>query len=476
MTSCGNARESALITMSLAMLLLGLPRGFAHAAEPNGKPVDGARIVHADAEPGNWLSYGRTYSEQRYSPLARINDKNVRSLGLAWFADLDTNRAQEATPLIVDGVMYVSTAWSLVKAYDARSGRLLWAYDPQVHRELGLNAFCDVGNRGVAAWNHKIFVGAYDGRLIALDAATGTAVWSTLTVDTSKPYTITQAPRVIKGRVIIGNSGGEYGTRGYISAYDTETGKLAWRFYTVPGDPSKPFENQAMARAAKTWSGEWWKLGGGGPVWDAISYDPELNLLYFGVGNGVQWARSARGGGTGDNLFLSSIVALNADTGAYVWHFQVNPGEEWDYDAVGQLTLADLTIDGKRRQVLMQANKNGFFYVLDRKTGKFISAKPYVPQNWASGLDPKTGRPIEHPDIHYSTTGKSIVMMPGPDGGHSWHPMAYNPNTGLVYMPAQEIGKRFTPVTDFKPSEIGWNLAVDVAGTPGTKKGYLLAW
>src|SRR6202040_2042754 len=230
------ARESALITMSLAMLLLCLPRGFAHAAEPDGKPVDGARIAHADAEPGNWLSYGRTYSEQRYSPLAQINDNNARSLGLAWFADLDTNRAQEATPLIVDGGMYVSTAWSLVKAYDARSGRLLWAYDPQVHRELGLNACCDVGNRGVAAWNHKIFVGAYDGRLIALDAATGTPVWSTLTVDTSKPYTITQAPRVIKGRVIIGNSGGEYGTRGYISAYDAETGKLVWRFFTVPGD------------------------------------------------------------------------------------------------------------------------------------------------------------------------------------------------------------------------------------------------
>jgi quinohemoprotein ethanol dehydrogenase len=476
MTSCGNARESALITMSLAMLLLGLPRGFAHAAEPNGKPVDGARIVHADAEPGNWLSYGRTYSEQRYSPLAQINDKNARSLGLAWFADLDTNRAQEATPLIVDGVMYVSTAWSLVKAYDARSGRLLWAYDPQVHRELGLNACCDVGNRGVAAWNHKIFVGAYDGRLIALDAATGTPVWSTLTVDTSKPYTITQAPRVIKGRVIIGNSGGEYGTRGYISAYDAETGKLAWRFFTVPGDPSKPFENEAMARAAKTWSGEWWKLGGGGPVWDAISYDPELNLLYFGVGNGVQWARSARSAGTGDNLYLASIIALHADTGEYAWHYQATPGEEWDFDAVQQLILADLNVGGKTRHVLMQANKNGFFYVLDRRTGELISAKAIVPVSWASGVDLKSGRPIENKDARYSETGKPVDVKPGPLGAHNWQPMAFSPKTGLVYIPAQQVPITYLPLPKLPIAPLGWNLGVALASIPAQDEGFLLAW
>jgi quinohemoprotein ethanol dehydrogenase len=458
-----------------ALLLCTVGVGQAWAAEAPAK-VDAARMKNADRDAANWLSYGRTYSEQRFSPLTKITPDNAKQLGLAWFADLDTNRGQEATPLVIDGVMYVSTAWSMVKAYDAASGKLLWSYDPAVPRELGVKGCCDVVSRGVAAWNGKIYVATFDGRLVALDAATGKPVWSVVTGDQSQAFTITQAPRVIKGRVVIGMSGGEYGIRGYISAYDAETGKLAWRFYTVPGDPSKPFENKAMALAAKTWSGEWWKHGGGGTVWDAISYDPELNLVYFGVGNGLEWAQSYRSANKGDNLFLSSIVALNADTGAYVWHFQVNPGEEWDYDAVGQLTLADVTIDGKRRQVIMQANKNGFFYVLDRKTGKFISAKPYVPQNWASGLDPKTGRPIEHPDIRYSSTGKSIVMMPGPDGGHSWHPMAYNPNTGLVYIPAQEIGKRFTPVKDFKTSEIGWNLAVDVAGTPETKKGYLLAW
>jgi alcohol dehydrogenase (cytochrome c)/quinohemoprotein ethanol dehydrogenase len=464
-----------LSSVTVALLLLS-SLDVARGQEASRGPVDGARITHAEGDPANWLTYGRTYSEQRYSPLTGINADNASRLGLAWFADLDTNRGQEATPLVIDGVMYVSTAWSMVKAYDARSGKLLWSYDPQVPRELGVNGCCDVVSRGVAAWNGKIIDATFDGRLVALDAATGKQVWSTLTVDKSKPYTITQAPRVIKGRVIIGNSGGEYGVRGYISAYDAETGKLVWRFYTVPGNPSKPFENKAMARAAKTWSGQWWKHGGGGVVWDAISYDSDLNLLYFGVGNGTEWSRAHRSANKGDNLYLSSIVALNADTGEYVWHYQVIPGDEWDYDAVAQLMLADLMIDGKLRHVLMQANKDGFFYELDRATGALISAKAIMPVNWADGIDMKTGRPIEHPDIRYSSTGKSIAMMPGPDGAHSWHPMAYNPMTGLVYIPAQEIGKLFTPMPDFQTAPIGWNLGVGVAGTPEAKKGYLLAW
>src|ERR1700730_950042 len=470
------AASGLQLTATAAAILSLYLGGTALGGQPGQGPLDGARIANAQEDPENWLTYGRTYSEQRYSPLKRITADNANRLGLAWFADLDTNRGQAATPLVIDGVMYVSTAWSMVKAYDARTGRLLWAYDPEVPRELGVNACCDVVSRGVAAWNGKIFVATFDGRLVALDAATGKPVWSTVTVDKDKPYSITQAPRVIKGRVVIGTSGGEYGVRGYISAYDAETGKFAWRFYTVPGDPSKPFENEAMAKAAKTWSGEWWKHGGGGTVWDAISYDPELNLLYFGVGNGLEWDRAKRSADKGDNLFLASIVALNADTGAYVWHYQVMPGDEWDFDAVAQLTLADLTINGKLRHVLMQANKNGFFYELDRKTGASISAKPIMTVNWTSGIDMKTGRPIEHSDIRYSVTGKPIVMMPGPDGAHSWHPMAYNPGTGLVYIPAQEIAKRFTPIKDFKTSPIGWNLGVDVAGTSALNKGYLLAW
>jgi quinohemoprotein ethanol dehydrogenase len=459
----------------LAFSVFAVGVGQAWAAETPAM-VDAERMKNADRDGADWPSYGRTYSEQRFSPLTEINADNAKQLGLAWFADLDTNRGQEATPLVIDGVLYVSTAWSMVKAYDAGTGKLLWSYDPKVPGEYGVKGCCDVVSRGIAAWKGKIYIGTFDGRLVALDAQTGKPVWSVVTGDQSQAFTITQAPRIMKGHVVIGMSGGEYGIRGYISAYNAETGKLDWRFYTVPGDPSKPFENKTMAMAAKTWSGEWWKLGGGGTVWDAISYDPELNLVYFGVGNGTEWARSYRSANKGDNLFLSSIVALNADTGAYVWHFQVVPGEEWDYDAVGQLTLADLKIDGSQRKVIMQANKNGFFYVLDRKTGKLISAKAYVPVNWASGIDQKTGRPIEHADIRYSNTGKTIVMMPGPDGAHTWHAMAYNPNTGLVYIPTQEIPKRFTPVRDFKTSPIGWNLAVDVAGTPEPKKGYLLAW
>ena len=456
-----------------ALLLCTVGGGQAWAAEAPVK-VDAARMNNADRDAANWLSYGRTYGEQRFSPLTKINADNAKQLGLAWFADLDTNRGQQATPLVIDGVMYVSTAWSMVKAYDAATGKLLWSYDPEVPRELGVKGCCDVVNRGVAAWKGKIYVGTFDGRLVALDARTGKPVWSVVTGDATN-LTITQAPRVVKGRVLIGMSGGEYGIRGYISAYDAETGKLAWRFYTVPGDPSKPFENRAMEMAAKTWSGEWWKLGGGGTVWDAISYDPELNLVYFGVGNGIEWARNYRTANKGDNLFLSSIVALNADTGAYVWHYQATPGEEWDFDAVQQLVLADLTIDGKRRKVLMQANKNGFFYVLDRKTGKLISAKTFIPINWARGVDPKTGRPLENPGIHYSETGKPVRMMPGPLGAHSWQPMAFNPNTGLVYIPAQEVGQDFVPVKDFKPSTMGWNLGVAAASTPGVK-GRLLAW
>jgi alcohol dehydrogenase (cytochrome c)/quinohemoprotein ethanol dehydrogenase len=456
-------------------ILAGL-LGFSAAAAPPVTRVDATRITHADAEPGNWLSYGRTYDEQRFSPLAQINDENAHTLGLTWYADLDTNRGQEATPLVVDGRLYVSTAWSLVKAFDARSGQLLWSFDPQVKRELGLNACCDVGNRGVAAWGDKIFVGAYDGRLIALDAATGQVQWSTQTVPEGKPYTITQAPRVVKGRVIIGNSGGEYGIRGFVSAYEADSGKLAWRFYTVPGDPKLPPENPAMAKAAKTWSGEWWKLGGGGPVWDAISYDPESNLIYFGVGNGVQWARSARSENRGDNLFLASIVAVNADSGAYVWHYQATPGEEWDYDAVQQLILADLKIEGRRRAVLMQANKNGFFYVLDRRSGVLISAQPYVPTTWATAIDLKTGRPIENTAARYSDTGRPADVKPGPLGGHNWQPMSFSPRTGLVYIPAQQVPFRFLPLPTYPTAPLGWNLNVALASLSEQNQGFLLAW
>ena len=437
--------------------------------------VDGARIERAEQDPANWITYGRTYGEQRFSPLDRITAENAKQLGLAWYADMDTDRGQEATPLVIDGVMYVSTAWSMVKAYDAKTGALLWSYDPAVPRALGVRGCCDVVNRGVAAWKGKIFVGTFDGRLVALDARTGKPVWTTMTVDPDKPYTITQAPRVIKGRVVIGNSGSEYGVRGYISAYEAETGKLAWRFFTVPGDPAQPVEDPILTRAAKTWDGDWWKRGGGGTVWESLSYDPGLNLIYFGVGNGLEWNHGYRSNGKGDNWFLSSIVAINADTGRYAWHYQATPGEEWDFDAVQQLMLADLTIDGVRRPVLMQANKNGFFYVLDRKTGELISAKNFTPVTWASGVDLKTGRPIENPGIRYDQTGKPARLLPGALGAHSWQAMAFNPKTGLVYIPAQEIPMTYIAVKDFKPTSMGWNIGV-ATNNPRDVRGYLLAW
>ncbi|MGC0773254.1 MAG: PQQ-dependent dehydrogenase, methanol/ethanol family, partial [Candidatus Acidiferrum sp.] len=450
--------------------------------------VDESRMLHADQEPGNWMSIGRTYNEQRFSPLKTINDRNVGQLGLAWYMDLDVKRGQEATPIVVDGVMYFSTAWSKVFAVNAVTGEKLWSYDPKVPPEWGVNACCDVVNRGVAAWRGKIFVGTLDGRLVALDAATGKPVWETLTIDPKYRYTITGAPRVVKGKVLIGNGGAELGVRGYASAYDAGTGKLAWRFYTVPGDPSKAFENQAMEKAASTWSGEWWKLGGGGTVWDSIVYDPELDLLYIGTGNGTPWDRRARSPQGEDNLFTCSIVAVKPETGEYVWHYQEVPGDAWDYDAAAPMILADITIDGAPRKVLFQAPKDGFFYVLDRGTGQVISAKPYTTVTWATALDPATGRPLENISARYENGGKAAPVVPGPLGGHSWHSMSYSPQTGLVYIPVQEAGFLYKSEQHFRESNLAFNTAIDfvAGGMPQASevkksildsiKGYLSAW
>ncbi len=328
----------------------------------------------AQAGANEWLLHGRTEGETRFSPLARINPQTVKDLGLAWSFATETTRGLEATPIVAGGVMYTSGSWSIVYAIDARTGKQLWKWDPEVPKATAQKACCDVVNRGVALYNGRVYVGTLDGRLASLDAESGKVLWQTVTVDQTQNYTITGAPRIVKGKIIVGNGGGEYGVRGYVSAYEPDTGKLAWRFYTVPGDPAKGFESPAMERAAKTWTGEWWKLGGGGTVWDSFTYDPELDLLYVGVGNGTPWNQRLRSPGGGDNLYLSSIVALKPDTGEYVWHYQTTPGETWDYTATQHMILADLTIGGRARKVLMQAPKNGFFYVLDRATGEFISA------------------------------------------------------------------------------------------------------
>jgi quinohemoprotein ethanol dehydrogenase len=424
--------------------------------------VNAARLTNADQDSSNWLTVGRTYSEQRFSPLDKINASNVKNLGLAWSLDLDTHRGQEATPLVVDGVMYSSSAWSKVQAIDGATGKLLWQFDPKVPGETGVKACCDVVNRGVAYWQGRVYFGSLDGRLMALDAKTGQEVWSAVTVDQSRPYTITGAPRIIKGKVLIGNGGAEFGVRGFVSAYDADTGKLIWRFYTVPGDPSQPFERPILEQAAKTWHGEWWKLGGGGTVWDSMAYDPELDLLYVGTGNGSPWNQKLRSPGGGDNLFLSSIVALRPDTGDYVWHYQTTPGESWDYTATQHIILADLTIDGEKRKVLMQAPKNGFFYVIDRTDGRLISAQPFATINWASSVDLKTGRPIENPNARYPKPTQPWLALPGPIGSHSWQPMSFSPQTGLVYIPVQEPGFAYLDDSKFKPRPLGFNVGIDL--------------
>jgi len=412
--------------------------------------VSATRLTYANSEPGQWMSVGRTYDEERFSPLTQINSENVSKLGLAWYADFDTNRGEEATPLAIDGVLYTSTAWSKVRAYDARTGRLLWSFDPKVRGEFAGRGCCDVVNRGLAAWKGKIYVAAYDGRLIALDAKTGRVVWSVLTLDHGKPVTSTGAPRIAKGRVLIGNAGGEFGVRGYVSAYDAETGKLDWRFYTVPGNPANGFEQPILKTAAKTWHGNWWQYGGGGTVWDAILYDPRLNLVYIGTGNGSPWNRRFRGSGGGDNLFVASIIALNADTGAYVWHYQEVPGDEWDFDATSPFMIADLAIGGRMRHVLMQASKDGFFYVLDARTGALISAKNFVTVNWATGIDPETGRPLINPEVRYDETGKEAFVQPGGQGAHAWHPPSFDPLTGLAYFSAVETSFTAKGAATFK--------------------------
>jgi len=462
------------------------------AAAPTGDvgTVERSDLLTAAANNSNWLTYGRDYSEQRYSPLAQINTGNVGQLGLAWSADMDTARGQEATPLVIDGKIYITTAWSKVKAYDARTGALLWEFDPQVPGETGVKACCDVVNRGLAAWGDKLFLGTLDGRLIALNRASGAVVWSTVTVDQSKPYTITGAPRVIDGRVIIGNGGAEYGVRGYVSAYDAETGNMDWRFYTVPGDPSETgSEPQYLRDARGTWNGSFWELGGGGTVWDAMAYDPALDLLYIGVGNGSPWNQSYRSPGGGDNLYLSSIVALRPSTGEYVWHYQTTPGETWDFTATQHIMLADLQIGGRTRKVLMQAPKNGYFYVIDRATGELLAADNYAPVNWATGVDMATGRPMEVPAARYGETGVPFVSSPGAGGAHSWHPMAFHPGEGLVYIPVIEAGFPYIPEANWRPDPArGFNVGIDQGasampadlairnGAASGVKGALVAW
>jgi quinohemoprotein ethanol dehydrogenase len=391
-------------------------------------------------EPGAWLSYGRTFEEQRFSPLTDINRQTVSELGLAWFKDLETTRALEATPLVVDDIMYFTSAWSIAYALDARTGEEIWRFDPEVPPDHARRSCCGVISRGLAVYQGRVYVATLDGRLIALDAGSGEPVWEVDTIiDHTRNYSITGAPRAAAGKIYIGNGGAEFGVRGYVTAYDAETGEQAWRFYTVPGDPSLPFEHPEMELAAKTWKGgEWWKIGGGGTVWNSIVYDPDFHTIYLGVGNGAPWTRAIRSPGGGDNLFLAAIVALDADTGSMKWFYQTTPGDNWDYTAVQDMMLADMEVDGEQRKVLMQAPKNGFFYVLDRSDGELLRAHPYGTVTWATHVDMATGRPVENPDTAYADNPQWVV--PGPLGAHNWQAMSFDAAKGLIYFPTQDVG------------------------------------
>ncbi len=469
LSACGNPADEPTTPET--------PAGTETSPEKGAAAVDDERLLNAAATPEEWLTYNGTYDEQRHSTLTGITKENISELAPAWTYDLKTGRGMESTPIVVDGVMYLTSSWSVVYALDPVTGEELWVHDPDVDRAVGVKACCDVVNRGVAVYDGKVYVGVIDGRLQALDAKTGEVVWSKVTVDQSKPYTITGAPRIVKGNVLIGNGGAELGVRGYLSAYDAETGDLSWRFYTVPNpnkEPDGAASDAIFAELANdTWGddGAWVTDGGGGTVWDSIVYDTVNDQVIFGVGNGSPWNADLRDPSSdGDNLFVSSMVAVDADTGEYNWHFQTTPRDNWDYTATQHIMLADLPLgpDGETRRVAMQAPKNGFFYVVDAKTGEFISGEPYSTLNWAEGLD-ETGRPIENPEARNNdpATYNGFIQVPAPYGAHNWHPMAMNPDLGLVYIPAMTIGQAYITDPRFKSKPAKWNTGMDFsAGMP----------
>lgn len=450
------------------------PLAPAQAAKSSSGRVDDAMLRNAAKNGDDWLSYGFTPGETRYSPLTQINTTNVSRLGAAWTYDVGKGGGnQEDTLLEHNGTLYGITNWSIVFAVDARTGKEKWRWDPEVNQDKSRSTICcGVVQRGVALYQNLVIAPVVDGRLIALDMQTGKPVWESRVSYIQDGYTLTMAPRIAKGKVIIGAAGSELPVRGFFSAFDAATGKLAWKFYTVPGDPSKPYENPALKKAAETWSGDFWKLGGGGSVWDGMAYDPDADLFYVGTGNGGPWPEDLRHSKGKDNLYVASILAVKPDTGELKWYFQPVPGDSWDYDSVQQLLLADLNIRGQQRKVLMQANKDGFYYVIDRVSGQFISGQPFAKVTWAKGLDERTGRPFVNKEAHYGND--PITISPGPGGAHNWAPMSFNPMTGLVYIPTTLVSSStFAVETDYAPKPRQSNIGVKRATTGANANGVL---
>jgi len=470
-----------------AALLLIFSATFNHAAQRNLHAGDD-RLAD-ETEENDWLAYGRTHNERRFSPLTQINDRTVANLKPDWYLDLPNDVGLVSTPLVIDGVLYFVGSMSVVRAVDASTGRLIWEHDPEVAREI--TGRRQVGwdvSRGLSFSHGRIYAATWDGRLYALEAKTGRLLWRTRTFAPDQALYIGGAPKAFKDKVLIGNGGADWGpTRGFVTAYDAATGREAWKFHIVPGNPADGFESEAMAMAAKTWTGEWWKHGGGGNVWHGLTYDAELDTLYIGTGNGSPWNRKIRSPGGGDNLFLCSIVALNPDTGAYKWHYQTTPGESWDYNSTMDIVLADLAIDGKPLKAILHAPKNGFFYVIDRKTGKLISAEPFAKTTWATRIDLATGRPVEVPGARYENGVAEV--WPSSLGAHSWHAMSYSPMTGLVYIPTHHVRNFFDdrevdlsapPARPFGGRSTGLNARPGpqqpLPSAPGEAAGSLQAW
>ncbi len=453
-------------------LLLSMIAG----AQPGTAPmkVDDALLkktgTAADPLPGSWLSYGRNNNGTRYSPLKQIDASNAGRLGLDWTYVIGAGGGnQEGTPLVWNNTLYGITSWSVVFAVDARTGQEIWRWDPEVNQtDVRPKICCGIVNRGIALYNGMIIAPAIDGRLFALDALTGKPIWETRVEYTQNNYTITMAPRIAGGKVIVGISGGDRPTRGFVDAYDATTGRRSWRFYTVPGDPSKPFENEALRAAAKTWGGDFYKRGGGGAVWDGVAYDPDANLVYVGTGNAEPWVQKFRGAQNVDNLYTCSILAIDLTTGQLKWHYQTVPNDNWDFDSVQQLMILDLTIKGRTRKVITQAAKNGFFYVVDRVTGEFISGNPFVKVNWAVGVT-ENGRPIVSPEAFYDDK-EGLEIYPTGGGAHNWSPMSYNPGTGLVYIPASYMPFPYQAASELVPGSTGY---VRPKGTLRTIKDFI---